>query len=307
MEKLWFCLDVGGTEIKAGVIDEQGNQPYIFDDGHTATKQYASQATVRGNLFVDMLGMVLSEMLDCAERFCIDFKVMGIGIAFPGPFDYENGVCLIKGLEKFEALYGINLKCELLRKIRGTGSLSKLCECDILFVNDVEAFAVGASDSKNEAELCVCIGTGCGSSFLEKGRAIKGQRRGVPEKGYIYPIKFLDATIDDYLSKRGLCKITLKSFGRAVEGYELSTLAKNGDEKAIKCFLEFGENIKNALLPIINEFKPSSLILGGQIMKSEELFTQAIRLACEKIGIEIKILKKSSQIAFKGLLYLMKQ
>lgn len=31
----------------------------------------------------------------------------GIAIAMPGPFDYPNGICLIKGLDKYDGCYGL--------------------------------------------------------------------------------------------------------------------------------------------------------------------------------------------------------
>ena len=37
-------------------------------------------------------------------------NIGGIGIAIPGPFDYGNGISLIKDLEKYESLYGTNIK-----------------------------------------------------------------------------------------------------------------------------------------------------------------------------------------------------
>ena len=36
-------------------------------------------------------------------------EVKAIGIAIPGPFDYVNGICLIKGVAKYENLYGFNI------------------------------------------------------------------------------------------------------------------------------------------------------------------------------------------------------
>jgi glucokinase len=40
-----------------------------------------------------------------------------IGISMPGPFDYENGICLIKGQNKYEALYGLYIKGLLADKL----------------------------------------------------------------------------------------------------------------------------------------------------------------------------------------------
>jgi glucokinase len=36
-----------------------------------------------------------------------------IGIAMPGPFDYLTGICLMKNVNKYESLYGLNIKQEL--------------------------------------------------------------------------------------------------------------------------------------------------------------------------------------------------
>ncbi|HRP57404.1 hypothetical protein, partial [Agriterribacter sp.] len=33
-----------------------------------------------------------------------------MGIAMPGPFDYEKGISYITGLHKYEYLYGLNVK-----------------------------------------------------------------------------------------------------------------------------------------------------------------------------------------------------
>ena len=35
--------------------------------------------------------------------------VKGIGFAMPGPFDYVKGICYIRGVAKYENLYGINV------------------------------------------------------------------------------------------------------------------------------------------------------------------------------------------------------
>jgi hypothetical protein len=34
-------------------------------------------------------------------------------VATAGPFDYERGICLIQGLAKLEALYGVDLRAQL--------------------------------------------------------------------------------------------------------------------------------------------------------------------------------------------------
>ena len=57
-------------------------------------------------------------------------------LAFPGPFDYAKGICLLRGLDKYDALYGVDLRRAF---SRGSGIAPE----DILFTNDASAFALG--------------------------------------------------------------------------------------------------------------------------------------------------------------------
>jgi glucokinase len=65
-----------------------------------------------------------------------DFTVRRVGIAMPGPFDYEKGIGYIKGLHKFEHLYGENVK-ELLATNLGIQT------DNITMLNDASAFLWG--------------------------------------------------------------------------------------------------------------------------------------------------------------------
>src|SRR5687768_3496834 len=40
-----------------------------------------------------------------------------IGIAMPGPFDYTNGIALMQNQNKYDALYGLNIKQMLSEKL----------------------------------------------------------------------------------------------------------------------------------------------------------------------------------------------
>ena len=117
-----------------------------------------------------------------------------------GPFDYEHGISRMQGLNKYDAIYGIPLEMEI--KVR----VPKLKEAKFLFLHDIEAFALGESwyGTCCEAEkiLCVCIGTGAGSAFVEHRKPVK-TGNGVPENGWIYQIPFRQGILDDYLSVRG--------------------------------------------------------------------------------------------------------
>ena len=53
------------------------------------------------NQWIDTLRSSLSKIAD--------YNLKGIGFAMPGPFNYEDGICLMKGVNKYDALYNINI------------------------------------------------------------------------------------------------------------------------------------------------------------------------------------------------------
>ncbi|WP_426327964.1 hypothetical protein [Pedobacter sp. R-06] len=54
----------------------------------------------------------------------------------PGPFDYENGISLIRSMNKYESLYLVNIKGFLVRQL-------DLLPQNIVFRIDAEAFQYG--------------------------------------------------------------------------------------------------------------------------------------------------------------------
>lgn len=64
-----------------------------------------------------------------------DGIIRGVGMAIPGPFDYEHGISRMQGLNKYDAIYGIPLEMEI--KVR----VPKLKEAKFLFFHDIEASA----------------------------------------------------------------------------------------------------------------------------------------------------------------------
>lgn len=97
MQEVYLCLDVGGTEIKAAPLDKRGN--FLAPVRHFPAMAGADRQTLLENF-----GWIFSSI--CPENAL----PIEIDLAFPGPFDYKNGICLLQGLDKYDALYGCNLR-----------------------------------------------------------------------------------------------------------------------------------------------------------------------------------------------------
>lgn len=294
-ENCLFLLDVGGTQIKAAVFSESGKTivpQQVFDSKANEKKE-------------EILGRFASILHFLAKKIDADFNTKAVLMAFPGPFDNENGISRIEGLSKYQSIYGVCIREELYKIVDPDILKGFSRATDILFINDVAAFALGEIEDSAQKYMCVCIGTGAGSAFIKAGEIIENNEN-APENGWIYNYPFKQSVIDDYISARGLQRIAQNVMGEEINGLQLYFLAEKGDETAIEIFKQFGDDVRNALEPIIKQFKPDVLIIGGQISKSFKFFGDELKEMCKASGIKIKLSKGLSDSVFNGLMYYMK-
>lgn len=274
---LFVAFDVGGTQIKAAALRNGA----IAEEtaGH-----YESRADLAAGPMIARFADIFADILSKAGP---EAAAEGLGVAFPGPFDYEEGVSRIQGLGKFDSLYGLpvgQLLEEALRAdARTSGRLSP--NFRIAFENDAALFGLGESGPGGAAEgadraVCLTIGTGLGSCFLERGRLVK-RRQDVPAEGWLYTVPYRDGIADDYVSRRGVLMLAaeLGLDAANVDVRELAGRADAGDKEALRLFERFGQRMADILIPSLHRFKPDRIVLGGQISRSAHLFVPAFREA----------------------------
>ncbi|MCY9517458.1 ROK family protein [Paenibacillus apiarius] len=297
-----IALDVGGTSIKAAlVIGGQLNEQSV--------KVYPSRAK-------ESMDVIVTHLLDIIKHQALTMQhphsIVGVALAFPGPFDYVRGISLMKGIDKYDAIYGVNLREELRQKIEADSELSSRFYADlrIVFENDVRAFALGQLLSGQAAaydrSLCLTIGTGLGSAFLDHG-AIVTDHEAVPDGGWIFNQPFREGIVDDYISKRGILRIA-SELGYQLEGMDVKELAnrsRQGDRAAGEVFERFGSVFAAAMNPYNEAFRPEALILGGQIAKSFDLSMDGFRRTASR-QVEIVIVGNTSHSTFLGAASLLK-
>ena len=98
-------MDVGGTSIKTGAVrfDDGADDPRIEVGPSLPTNSNGTTDVV-----LDSLAAAADGALDVAGR-----DVSGLAIAICGPFDIDAGVSLMRGVHKFEEIYGIDLRAAL--------------------------------------------------------------------------------------------------------------------------------------------------------------------------------------------------
>lgn len=285
MHEVYLCLDVGGTEIKAAPLDANGKML-------SKIQYFPAMACADKKTLLEHFAHIFTSICP-ADKVPIE-----IDLAFPGPFDYENGICLLQGLEKYDALYGCNLR-------HAFAALSGLPQKRIQFINDAAAFALGeltfGSSRQAHKTLFTVIGTGCGSAFGVDGFLAAKGTLGVPPHGYFYNAPFMDSCVDDYISRRGLEKLTKDLLGTPLDGRALAARVAAGDTQAASCFSQFGVLLRDALSPQIEAFNPDMICLGGQIMRSAPLFLSPLEALCNEKNIKLSVTQDTSMRTMQGL------
>lgn len=194
-----------------------------------------------------------------------------IGIAMPGPFDYEKGISFITGLHKYESLYGLNVKDLLATELQ-------ILSQHIKMANDASCFLRGELFSgavKGELNVTgLTLGTGFGSAIAENG---------IVRDGSYFDLPFLEAKAEDYFCSRWLVKRYHEISGRQVANVKEIALLSDIHTRTV--FHEFGTNL--ALFLSTLDKVPERVLLGGNIAQTYQLFNPGLQEGLNRKGLNI--------------------
>jgi glucokinase len=221
----------------------------------------------------------------------------------PGPFDYVKGISYIKGVAKYENLYGVNVG-EAISANLGLGN-----DTSIRYINDASAFAVGeawAGSAKNyERSVSITIGTGFGSAFIaDKIPVCDGPQ--VPRIGCVYHLPYKEGIADDYFSTRWFLRQYKEITGREVSGVKELASLPDKDKTVRGLFTEFGEKSARFLAPWLKIFEAEILVIGGNISNAWDLFGKTFErtLKDENWNGDVALSKLKEDAALFGSAYL---
>lgn len=277
-----IALDVGGTSLKSAIVRSDGS----ILKGTFKKEPIDSQGPFEQILetFIRSLG---PHLMNAEER---GLKAEGIGIGIPGPFDYERGVSLVK--HKFRAIYGLNLKDELIKRLNLPQNFS------IRFENDAWTFLrgetwLGAAKDYNRV-VGITLGTGLGSAFMVSDQVVL-EGAGIPPNGSIYDLPYEDGIVEDKISRRWIIAQYRELAGRKYrESMDVEDIAAQGmkhkDKFSMQVFGEMGHRLGQVLKPIISKFQAECLVLGGQISNNFILFSNSLKEELKSIPTLRKIM-----------------
>ena len=254
-------IDIGGTTLKAGIVDYQGN------------------ISGKSNILVSELqnGNVIDNMIEWMASIQEKYEPSSLGFAFPGLLSKSKTI--IKEILT-------------LPEIEGGAFINRLQhafpEKKMFFANDANAAAWGTYKFCKEVATdtfgYVTMGTGIGSARVLNGKIYEGGRGNGPELGMIS----LDncKTIDDTSAKQGIvdiCRTLYPSLVKSthidpknVTPEKLFLAAGQNDMLALKTFERLGNNLGQALAIFIMLFDISTIYIGGGISPSFKFLKESI-------------------------------
>ena len=184
-----------------------------------------------------------------------------IGIAMPGPFDYEKGICWMKNVNKYDHLYGLDIRQELAKRL-------DIAPSQISFRNDAEAFLAGemvfGAGRGFSKGLGITLGTGLGTSLFERGNAYD------LALGINHPLH--EGVAEDYISTRWFIKRYTQLTQDTIAGVKELAGAYKTNLAARQTFDEFAQNLSVVMEQFVALYQPDVIVFGGNIAQSSELF-----------------------------------
>lgn len=212
-----------------------------------------------------------------------------IGIGVPSVVDSEEGIVYdvqnIPGWEK------VHLK-DLLEEKTGKS---------VLINNDANCFALGEwmfGNGRGRKNLIgIIMGTGFAGGIIIDGKLYEGRNCGAGEFGML-PYK--QSILEHYCSGQFFTRLV------GVRGEEIYEKAMNHDPASIKLFHKFGSHVAEAIKMVLYTYDPESIILGGSVSETYELFKKGFEQELKSFGfphslsnVEITV-SKTKHIAVLG-------
>ena len=279
-------IDVGGTSIKWGLVDENGK---VYKTDFMETLKGEDQ-----NVTIVKLGNRINEYLKTCGVDISEIK--GIGMGIPGSINPTEGV----------VMYSNNLGWGDLQIVK---ILENMVGLPVKITNDANAATLGevkfGAGRRYSSAIMLTLGTGVGGGIVLDGKLVEGNKGGGGELGHMV----VDANskiqctcgrmgcLEVYASATGLIRMTkeamLEDRGSKlwdIVDHEIDKVNGKtawdgldlGDETAKKVVNQYIFYLGEGILNYCNIFRPEVIILGGGIAKQGKRLTDMLTTFCKE-------------------------
>ncbi|GAA4318624.1 hypothetical protein GCM10023149_16800 [Mucilaginibacter gynuensis] len=274
-------IDIGGSHITAALVDMTRRS--IIQDSYK--RQHINSRGNREEIINSWCAVIGDAFRGTSSK-----EEKKIGIGMPGPFDYSTGISYIQNTEKYDALYGVNVK-KLLAERLG------IYVNDIRMMNDAACFlqgeVFGGAAQGCKTAIGITLGTGLGTSYYCDG---------VAKDVNLWKMPFKESIAEDYISTRWFLKMYRALSGNTVNNVKELTALHNTDSTVREIFSEFAHNLAQFISLFVNDTNPEIIVLGGNIANAHALFFHYLNiyLKTNKINIPVKRAQLNEEAAIVG-------
>lgn len=265
-EKYAVGVDLGGTNIKIGIVSQKGK---LVEKISLSSKAEGGPEKV-----VKQIKLGIKEILSNNQK-----KIRGIGIGSPGVVSVKKGT--VENPPNFPGWTKVNLG----------NIIRKEFDLDCYVENDANAAAVGemifGAGKKHNSFVMITLGTGVGGGIIIKRKLYRGEIGAAGEVGHITidyngprcncgSFGCIEAYVgNNYLISKLQSDLTAKPNQTILNlvNNDLSLLspiiihkaAEEGDSFSKNVIAEMGEQIGSALASVSNLLDVSTFIIGGGV------------------------------------------
>lgn len=274
--KQYIGIDIGGTNLRAGILDENCT---LLD------KFKILNEVEKGPEYN------IDKLLEEVKKRWGNKEIIAIGVGCPGPLDIKTGTILVTpNLKTWEYF---NLKEYLEKKL----NLPVVVNNDANVAGYSEAM-VGAGKGA-ESVYYITLSTGVGGGFIYKGEIVSGFNSIAAEIGnmIINEDKYKHANMN-YGGLEGQCsgvnisRIASEVLGKQVTTKEVFHGAKEGIAEYKNILANWTINLSKAITNIILTVDPEVIVLGGSVISNNPSYIKDIENEVKKRmydGVKINI------------------
>ena len=272
MSKYAFGVDVGGTTVKLGLFNDEGQ---VLDKWEIPTVKDNGGEKVLPDIAASIKNKMQEKNITAAD-------LVGVGIGAPGAVNAEgfmvNGAVNI-GWGSFDLAETLKKELDLPVTVKAG--------------NDANVAALGEmwqGGGKGYSNLvAVTLGTGVGGGIIIDGRILTGTNGAGGEIGHIH---IEDGCLEQYASATGVTRLANRRLAKddapsVLRGGEISAktvfdAVKAGDRVAIEIAEQFGEYLGKGLAVVANVVDPQIFVIGGGVSKAGDILFKYIEPSYKK-------------------------
>ena len=280
MKKYVFGVDVGGTTVKLGLFDPEGE---VKEKWEIPTRKEDN-----GDHIIADIAESIKEKMSANSIDRMD--VVGVGIGVPGPVKEDGTVLLAANLGWGKR----NIAMEL----------GELLRVPVMAGNDANVAALGemwrGGERGYKNMVAVTLGTGVGGGIIIGGKIVSGSTGAGGEIGHIHLEDEEPAAcgcgghgcLEQYASATGVVRIAKKKLAfsdtasvlrdKEITAKDIWDAVKEGDELAIEVAKVYGEYLGKGLAAVANVVNPDIFVIGGGVSKAGEVLIDYMKPYFEK-------------------------